>query len=181
MLIAIYRQKTAFDIVYFMTQLDGHQTDFTLLLRGNFVWCWLFIHNLFCFHLLFMFLSRFSTIDVAMSRRWDFFYQHVAVYLRCSLWSNLFKNLTAIPFFMRIYVIDPITIDHVRHSLAKRHSCAGEIYHYSGCNYCHLHNNQHLNDPLTQKRNKNINYKCTYFFHVKKDRSVLLQAQVIVV
>ena len=37
MLIANKSQKIALEIVYFMTQLDGHQTDFTLLVRDNFV------------------------------------------------------------------------------------------------------------------------------------------------
>ena len=55
----------ALDIISFMTQLYGHQTDVTLLVRDKF--CLMsIVHPLFAFYVS---LSRFSTIEVAMSRR----------------------------------------------------------------------------------------------------------------
>ena len=120
-------KKIALDIVYFMTQLDAHQTDVTFLCEINFVWCQLFIHYLFCFVcFLCLFVSFFHHRNCD-EQKVRFLYPNVAVYLRCSLWPNLFNNLTPILFFMWMFLIDPIMIPHVRHSLAKRHSCAGEI------------------------------------------------------
>ena len=68
--IANNSQEIVLDIVYFMTQLDEHQTDFTLLVRDNFV-CRLFIHYLFCFRYFAIYVSLFcfSATEVAMSRR----------------------------------------------------------------------------------------------------------------
>ena len=131
LLIASNSQKTALDIVYLMTQLDGYQTDFALLVWDNFVWYWLFIHYLVffvCFLCFFVLFYHYRGCDEQKVR---FLYQNGAVYLRCSLWPNLFNNLTALLFFMGIFVIDPLMIDplmidHVRHLLAKRYSCTGE-------------------------------------------------------
>ena len=58
------------DIVYFMTQLDAHQTDVTLLVRDKFCLIStvhpLFVSFSFAFYVS---LSCFSTTEVAMSRR----------------------------------------------------------------------------------------------------------------
>ena len=56
MLIASNSKKIALDIVYFMAQLDAHQTDVTLLVRDKFCLTSI-VHPLFVlFRLLFMFL-----------------------------------------------------------------------------------------------------------------------------
>ena len=82
------------------------------------------LFSLLCYLCFFVLFFRHRSCDEQKVR---FLYRNGTVYLRCSLWPNLFNNLTAILFFMRIFVIDLIMIDHVRHSLAKRHSCVGEI------------------------------------------------------
>ena len=72
--------------------------------------------SLLCYLCFFVLFFRHRSCDEQKVR---FLYRNDAVYLRCSLWPNLFNNLTAILFFMWIFVIDLIMIDHVRHSLAK--------------------------------------------------------------
>ena len=69
-LIANSGKKIALDLVYFMTRLDGHQTDVILLMRDKF--CFMSIVHplivLFSFAF-YVSLSRSSTTEVAMSRR----------------------------------------------------------------------------------------------------------------
>ena len=70
LLIANSGKKIALDLVYFMTRLDGNQTDAILLMRDKF--CFMSIVHplivLFSFAF-YVSLSRSSTTEVAMSRR----------------------------------------------------------------------------------------------------------------
>lgn len=113
-----------------MTQLDAHQTHFTLLVRGKF--CLMsIVHQSFVFVCFLCFFVLFFHYRGCDEQKVRILYPNDAVYLRCSLWPNLCNNSTPVLFFMRIvsfeFLIDPIMIDHVRHSLAKRRSCAREI------------------------------------------------------
>ena len=126
MLIASNSWKIALYIIYFMTQLDTHQRYFTLLERDKF--CLIsIVHPSFAFLCFLYFFVLFFRHRGCDGQKVRFLYPNVAVYLRCSLWSNLCNNSTPILFFMRMFLIDPILIDHVRHSLAKKRSCTGEI------------------------------------------------------
>ena len=126
MLIASNSYKIELYIIYFTTQLDTHQRCFTLLERDKF--CLMsIVHPSFAFLCFLCFFVLFFRHRGCDGQKVRFLYQNVAVYLRCSLWSNLCNNSTPILFFMRMFLIDPILIDHVRHSLAKKRSCAGEI------------------------------------------------------
>ena len=98
LLIANKSQKIALDIVYFMTQLDAHQTDFTLLVQDNLydyidyidcssITCFVFV-CLLCF---FGSFFRHRGCDEQKVR---FLYRNGAVYLRSSLWPDLCNNFT---------------------------------------------------------------------------------------
>ena len=94
MLIANKSQKIALDIVYFMTQLEAHQTDFTLLVQDNLydvdcssITCFVFV-CLLCF-----FVSFFHHRGCD-EQKVRFLYRNGAVYLRSSLWPDLCNNFT---------------------------------------------------------------------------------------
>ena len=84
LLIANKSQKIAHDIVYFMTQLDAHQTDFALLVRDNLfdvncssVICFVFV----CF---LCFFASFFHHRGCEEQKVRFLYRNVSIYLRCS-------------------------------------------------------------------------------------------------
>ena len=95
MLIANKSQKIALDIVYFMTQLDAHQTDFTLLVQDN-LYDYIDCSSITCFVFvcLLCFFGSFFHHRGCDEQKVRFLYRNGAVYLRSSLWPDLCNNFT---------------------------------------------------------------------------------------
>ena len=69
-----------------------------------------------------------------------FLYRNGAVYLRSSLWPDLCNNFT-----LKLF-----SCEYCKTLASLEILLRGRDNHYNGCNGCHLHDNRHLNDPLTR-------------------------------